>query len=217
MPFYDRTKVIRGHSNEETERLQIVAKFGSSHGMLRCPAGASLNFGRSASREFVHESGPSTSPTRPTVSAVPCGRSVWHRGPKAIVPTGSVLSAVSCPRLPRFEYKPVMLGPMRWADVAGRSDRRTWMAHWRRQYVEILPLVQTHQEVLPPPRPPRAIRQTSALELAGPARPQCLVGTTATACHRRWCSRFSRHKRALGGTGKQKGFSMRYHNPLNGS
>jgi hypothetical protein len=33
----------------------------------------------------------------------------------------------------------------------------------------------------------------------------------------RWCSRFSRHKRALGGTGKKKGFSMRYHNPLNGS
>ena len=29
---------------------------------------------------------------------------------------------------------------------------------FRRQYVEILPLVQTQHEVLPPPRPPRAIR-----------------------------------------------------------
>jgi hypothetical protein len=56
------------------------------------------------------------------------------------------------------ERKPVMLGSMRWVDVAGRSLRRTWMAHWRRQYVEVLPLVQTQQEVLPPPRPPRAIR-----------------------------------------------------------
>lgn len=32
------------------------------------------------------------------------------------------------------------------------------MTHWRRQYVEILPLVQTQPELLPPPRPPRAIR-----------------------------------------------------------
>jgi hypothetical protein len=29
---------------------------------------------------------------------------------------------------------------------------------FRRQYVEILPLVQTQQKILPPPRPPRAIR-----------------------------------------------------------
>ena len=56
------------------------------------------------------------------------------------------------------ERKPIVLGPIRWVDVAGRALRRTWTAHWRRQYVEILPLVQTQPEVLPPPRPPRAIR-----------------------------------------------------------
>ena len=56
------------------------------------------------------------------------------------------------------ERKPIVLGPIRWVDVAGRALRRTWTAHWRRQYVEILPLVQTQQQVLPPPRPPRAIR-----------------------------------------------------------
>jgi len=56
------------------------------------------------------------------------------------------------------EHKPVILGSIRWMDVAGRSIRRTWMAHWRRQYVEILPLVQTQQEAKPPPRPPRAVR-----------------------------------------------------------
>src|SRR3989440_4573239 len=59
------------------------------------------------------------------------------------------------------ERKPIVLGPIRWVDVAGRALRRTWTAHWRRQYVEILPLVQTQQEVVPPPRPPRAIRSHS--------------------------------------------------------
>ena len=56
------------------------------------------------------------------------------------------------------ERKPVVVGSMRWVDVAGRALRRTWTAHWRRQYVEILPLGQTQQQVLPPPRPPRAMR-----------------------------------------------------------
>ncbi len=54
------------------------------------------------------------------------------------------------------ERKPVLLGSIRWVDVAGRGLRRTWMTHWRRQYVEILPVVQP--ELSPPPRPPRAIR-----------------------------------------------------------
>jgi hypothetical protein len=56
------------------------------------------------------------------------------------------------------ERKLVLLGPIRWVDVAGRVLRRTWMTHWRRQYVEILPLVQTQPELAPPPRAPRAIR-----------------------------------------------------------
>ncbi|WP_201386752.1 hypothetical protein [Ktedonobacter sp. SOSP1-85] len=56
------------------------------------------------------------------------------------------------------ERKPVVLGSMQWVDVAGRTLRRTWTAHWRRQYVEVLPLEKTQQEVLPSPRPPRAVR-----------------------------------------------------------
>jgi hypothetical protein len=56
------------------------------------------------------------------------------------------------------EHKPIVLGSMRWVDVAGRALRRTWTTHWRRQYVEILPLVQTQQEAWPPARPPRAMR-----------------------------------------------------------
>jgi len=47
---------------------------------------------------------------------------------------------------------------MRWVDVAGRALRRTWIAHWRGQYVEVLPLVNIPQGVSPPPRPPRAVR-----------------------------------------------------------
>jgi len=54
--------------------------------------------------------------------------------------------------------KPVILGSMRWVDVAGRALRRTWAAHWRRQYVEVLALADMPQSVSPPPRPPRAVR-----------------------------------------------------------
>jgi len=56
------------------------------------------------------------------------------------------------------ERKPVLLGPIRWVDVAGRALRRSWMTHWRRQYVEILPLAGMPPSLSPPPRPPRAVR-----------------------------------------------------------
>jgi len=56
------------------------------------------------------------------------------------------------------ERKPVLLGPIRWVDVAGRALRRTWMTHWRRQYVEILPLAGMPPSLSPLPRPPRAVR-----------------------------------------------------------
>lgn len=51
-----------------------------------------------------------------------------------------------------------LLRAIRWVDVAGRALRRTWMAHWRRQCVEVLPLVEMLKPVSPPPRPPRAVR-----------------------------------------------------------
>ena len=56
------------------------------------------------------------------------------------------------------ERKPVKLGPIRWVDVAGRALRRTWTAHWRGQYVEVLALAEASKNGLPPPRPPRAVR-----------------------------------------------------------
>jgi hypothetical protein len=56
------------------------------------------------------------------------------------------------------ERKSVLLGPIRWVDVAGRALRRSWMTHWRSQHVEIIPLVECSQCVSPSPRPPRAVR-----------------------------------------------------------
>ena len=49
---------------------------------------------------------------------------------------------------------------IRWVDVAGRALRRTWTAHWRKQYVEVLLLEGIPKDVSPPPRPPhpRAVR-----------------------------------------------------------
>jgi hypothetical protein len=38
------------------------------------------------------------------------------------------------------EHNPHFLGAIRWVDVAGRALRRTWMKHWRTQYVEIISL-----------------------------------------------------------------------------
>jgi hypothetical protein len=57
-----------------------------------------------------------------------------------------------------LEQKSVVLGSIRWVDVAGRSLRRSWIAHWRRQAVEVLPLAESSTSLSPPPRPPRAVR-----------------------------------------------------------
>src|SRR5713226_1468030 len=52
---------------------------------------------------------PSTWPTRPIVSAVLCGSSAWHQGPKATGRVGSVRSAVSCLRLLLLRDSPSFL------------------------------------------------------------------------------------------------------------
>jgi len=112
---------------------------------------------------------------------------------------------------------PVMLGPMRWVDVAGRALRRTWTAHWRRQYVEVLPLAPAQLEAKPPPRPARAVRQASSLEVAGSARTQRLVGTTAMACHSCWCSRFSGYELSKEELTNTEAVSRQCPIPLSGS
>jgi hypothetical protein len=66
------------------------------------------------------------------------------------------------------EQNPHLLQSIRWVDVAGRVLRRTWTAHWRRQYVEILPVAQAQQEDKPPPRPlARSVRITAGVGRIG--------------------------------------------------
>jgi hypothetical protein len=57
-----------------------------------------------------------------------------------------------------IKRKPIIFRPMQWVDVAGRALRRTWTAHWRQQYVEVLPVAQAQPAEKPPARPPRAVR-----------------------------------------------------------
>jgi len=47
---------------------------------------------------------------------------------------------------------------LQWKDVAGRSLRRAWIAHWRKQYVEVFPLAQSQERGSPPSRDDRAGR-----------------------------------------------------------
>jgi hypothetical protein len=115
---------------------------------------------RSASRECLYESWPSTWPIRQIASSVLFGSSAWHLGRKGIgrAFVSAVRRLLPPPAPLPLVCKPVPLGPIRWVDVAGRALRRTWMTHWRRQFVGILPLAGMPQRVSPPPRLPRALR-----------------------------------------------------------
>ena len=126
-------------------------------GKLRCPAGASLWLSE------VRQENAFTQRAVYLAYQTDCQHCALREQCLASGAKGDRARRVSAVRrlLPppaTVERKLIVLGPIRWVDVAGRALRRVWTAHWRRQYVEILPLVQTQQQVLPPPRPPRAIR-----------------------------------------------------------
>jgi hypothetical protein len=53
---------------------------------------------------------------------------------------------------------PVLMGPLRWVDIAAHAIRRIWITHWRGQQVEILPISAVQQPGPPPARSPRALR-----------------------------------------------------------
>src|SRR5438045_191684 len=97
-------------------------------------------------------------PTRPIVNLVLSESSVWP--PLAKGNRARRVSVVRrlLPQPSSVERQPILLGPMRWVDVAGRALRRNWTAHWRWQYVEVLSFAQAEAEAKPPPRPPRAVR-----------------------------------------------------------
>ena len=165
-------------------------------GKLRCPAGASLNFGRSASRECLYESWLSTWPIRRIVSPVLCESSVWQKAAKGdrARRVSAVRRLLPPPAPVQVSRKPVLLGPIRWVDVAGRALRRTWMSRLS-QAIRRDPSACRHAaEPFPSPSPTTCGAVASPLELARSARTQRLVGTTAVPCHCRWRSRFSSYE-----------------------
>ena len=93
--------------------------------------------------------------------------------PSAVVPQTGVLQAT------------------RWVDVAGRSLRRTWAARLSSTTRRGDCSGSDPQEPFSSPSPASGHPFSSSLPLARPARAQCLVGTTTTAHHRGWRSRFS--------------------------
>ena len=102
--------------------------------------------------------GPSTSPPRWIVRTVRFENTVWGEMPGGIALVGEVAVRRLLPSPSSVEHDPHLLEAIRWVDVAGRALRRTWIAHWRSQYVEILPLAEIPEKTSPPPRPPRSIR-----------------------------------------------------------
>jgi hypothetical protein len=140
-----------------TGRFGAEAFVLQEDGKLRCPAGASL---------WLSEVRQENAFTQRAVylayqtDCLPCALREQCLAPGAKGNRARRVSAVRrlLPPPAIVERQPVLLGSMRWVDVAGRALRRTWTAHWRRQYVEVLPLAQDQQEAKPPARPPRAVR-----------------------------------------------------------
>jgi hypothetical protein len=125
--------------------------------MLRCPAGANLWLSEVRQENtFTQRAVYVASQT----DCPPCELRGQCLGRGAKGNRARRVSAVRrlLPPPASVEHKPDVLGPMRWVDVAGRSLRRTWTSHWRRQYVEVLPLAGAPREAKRPPRPPRAVR-----------------------------------------------------------
>ncbi len=127
------------------------------NGTLRCPAGASL---------WVNERRQENLYTQRAVYAASlndCQGCLLREHCLTRGASGNRARRVSVVRrlLPMpssVEPQMGILGAMRWVDVAGRALRRTWTAHWRRQSVEVLPLVNMPKNVSPPLRSPRAVR-----------------------------------------------------------
>ena len=146
-----------GESGRAAGRFTAEAFTLQEDGKLRCPAGASL---------WLSEVRQENAFTQRAVylayqtDCLPCALREQCLDPRAKGNRARRVSAVRrlLPPPATVERKPIRLGPIRWVDVAGRAFRRTWMTHWRKQFVEILPLVQTQLKAKPPARPPRAVR-----------------------------------------------------------
>lgn len=143
-----------------TGRFGAEAFSLQENGMLRCPAGANLWLSE------VRQENAFTQRAVYVASQTDCphcelrgqclGRGAKGNRARRVSAVRRLLPSSSS-----VQPNPHLLAAIRWVDVAGRALRRTWMAHWRRQYVEVLPLAEMPQQVSPPPRPPRAVRSHS--------------------------------------------------------
>ena len=140
-----------------TGRFGAEAFVLQENGMLRCPAGASLWLSE------VRQENTYTQRAVYVASQTDCPHCALGEqclGRKAKGNRARRVSAVRrlFPPPSSLEQNLHLLAAIRWVDVAGRALRRRWIAHWRRQYVEVLPLPEIPMRVSAPPRPPRAIR-----------------------------------------------------------
>jgi hypothetical protein len=106
------------------------------------------------------------------------------------------------------ERKPVLLGPIRWVDVAGRALRRTWMIRLSQAIRRDPSACRQAAEPFPSSSPTPCCALASSLELAGPARTQCLVGTTPAAHHGGFRSHIPRQQLRQEELAHQDAFSM---------
>jgi len=146
-----------GEAGRAVGRFTAEAFTLQDNGMLRCPAGANL---------WLSEVRQENAFTQRAVylayqtDCLKCALREQCLDPAAKGNRARRVSAVRrlLPPPASVERKPVVVGPMRWVDVAGRELRRTWAAHWRRQYVEVLALAVIPKSISPPSRSPRAVR-----------------------------------------------------------
>jgi Transposase DDE domain len=142
---------------EQLDESRAEAFTLQEDGKLRCPAGASLWLSE------VRQENAFTQRAIYLAYQTDCQNCALREQCLASGAKGDRARRVSAVRrlLPPptlVEHKPVLLGPIRWVDVAGRALRRTWMTHWRTQYVEFISLSPILPSFPPSPRSPRAVR-----------------------------------------------------------
>jgi hypothetical protein len=126
-------------------------------GTLRCPTGATLCFSEMRQENVF------TQQAVVLASMEDCQRCTLREQclrPGARGNRARRLSAVRrlLPLPATVALQTGVLPATRWRDVPGRALRRTWIAHWRRQFVEVLPRAENPQRASPPSRFPRAMR-----------------------------------------------------------
>jgi hypothetical protein len=146
-----------GDAGRGRDRITGQAFILQEDGTLRCPAGASLWLSELRQENTFSQRAVYVAPLdnclKCTLREQCLGRGARGNRARRVSAVRHLLPTPS-------EVWPQtgLLAATRWVDVPGRTLRRTWTAHWRRQHVEVLPLAEIPKSVSPPPRPPRAIR-----------------------------------------------------------